>query len=79
MYKRFIDDLFLIWSGPPDLLCDFRQALAEVDEGICFDWSGYKDQQDAVNPSLVAILQHDQVNFLDLDILLTRKVTQTGN
>ena len=24
LYKRFIDDLFLIWSGPADILCDFR-------------------------------------------------------
>ena len=79
VYKRFIDDLFLIWSGTPELLCDFRKALAEADEGIGFDWSGYKDQQDAVDPSLVAIQQHDQVNFLDLDIALSRKVTKTGN
>ena len=53
VYKRLIDDLFLIWSGTPELLCDFRKALAEADEGIGFDWSGYKDQQDAVDPSLV--------------------------
>ena len=58
---------------------DLRKALAEANEGIGFDWSGYKDQQDAVDPSLVAIQQHDQVNFLDLDISLSRKVTKTGN
>ena len=79
VHKRFIDDLFLIWSGTPELLCDFRKALAEADEGIGFDWSGYKDQQDAVDPSLVAIQQHNQLNFLDLDISLSRKVTKTGN
>ena len=72
-YKRFIDDLFLIWSGTPELQCDFRKALAEADKGIGFNWSGYKDQQDAVDPSLVAIQQHNQLNFLDLDISLSRK------
>jgi hypothetical protein len=78
VYKRFLDDLFLIWSGPPDLLCEFRKALAEANEGIGFDWSGCKDQQDSINPSLVAIQQHDQVNFLDSDISLSRNVTKTG-
>ena len=43
VYKLFIDDLFLIWSGPTDVLCDFRKALAKADVGIGFDWSGYKD------------------------------------
>ena len=56
LYKRFIDNLFLIWTGPAAVLCDL-QALATADEGISLDWSGYwscyKSHQEAVNPSLV--------------------------
>jgi hypothetical protein len=28
LYKRFIDDLFLIWTGSAAQLCEFRKALA---------------------------------------------------
>ena len=41
LYKRFIDDLFHIWTGPAAVLCDFRRALATADEAIGLDWSGY--------------------------------------
>jgi hypothetical protein len=27
LYKRFIDDLFLIWTGPAAVLCEFRHVL----------------------------------------------------
>ena len=53
LYKRFIDDLFLIWTGPAAVLCDFRRALATADEAISLDWSGYKSHQEAVDPSAV--------------------------
>jgi hypothetical protein len=43
VHKRLIDDLFLIWSGPTDLLCDFRKVMVEAVEEIGFDWIGYKD------------------------------------
>ncbi len=78
LYKRFIDDLFLIWTGPSDKLCEFRKALVTADEAISFDWSGYGTQQDAVNPLLVTARRHEQVNFLDLDMSLQRKVGRTG-
>ena len=74
VYKRFIDDLFLIWSGPAEVLCEFRRALAEADERISFDWSGYGNQQEAANPIIVKARRHDQVNVLDLDLTLERKV-----
>ena len=72
LYKRFIDDLFLIWTGPATVLCDFRHALATADEAISLEWSGYESYQDAVNPSLVAAKRHEQVNYLDLDMSLQR-------
>ena len=70
LYKRFIDDLFLIWTGPAAVLCDFRRALATADEAIGLDWSGYGSQKDAVDPSLVTAKRHEQVNYLDLDMSL---------
>ena len=38
-------NIFLIGPGLTDPLCDLRKALAGVDQGIDFDWSGYRDQQ----------------------------------
>jgi len=48
LHKRFIDDLFLTWTGPAAVLCDFRRALATADEAISLDWSGYESHQEAV-------------------------------
>jgi hypothetical protein len=78
LYKRFIDDLFLIWTGPADVLCDFRRSLATADEAISLDWSGYVSQQDSVTPSTVATKRHDQVVFLDLDMSLQSVRARTG-
>jgi len=78
LYKRFIDDLFLIWTGPAAALCDFRRALATADEAISLDWSGYDLQQDATNPSKTMEKRHDQVNYLDLDMSLQRVRTRIG-
>lgn len=72
LYKRFIDDLFLIWTGPMATLCELRKALASADEAISLDWSGYKVQEDAVNPVMVVAKCHTQVNFLDLDMSVER-------
>ena len=76
LYKRFIDDLFLIWTGPAAVLCEFRHALAIADEAISLDWSGYESQQDAANPEVVTVKCHEQVAFLDLDMTLQRRRTR---
>jgi hypothetical protein len=78
LFKRFIDDLFLIWAGPADILCEFRRSLATADEAISLDWSGYGSQQDSENPLIVAATCHDQVVYLDLDMSLQRARTRTG-
>jgi hypothetical protein len=80
---RFIDDLFLIWTGPVAALCEFRHAIATADEAIGFGWSGYGSQLDTANPEMVApetvaIKRHDQVNVLDLDMTLQREWTRMG-
>ena len=77
LYKRFIDDLFLIWTGPGDLLCDLRRVLARANKSISFVWSGYDSQLDVYNPSVVTAERHAQVDFLDLDMTLHRKGKET--
>ena len=72
LYKRYIDDLFLIWTGPAAVLCDLRRALATADEAISLDWSGYESRTDAVDPTVVTAKRHAQVNYLDLDMALHR-------
>ena len=34
LYKRFIDDLFVIWDGPREILLEFLLALNIKDERI---------------------------------------------
>jgi len=68
LYKRYIDDLFLIWTGSAALLCEFRLALGSADSEISLSWNGYSSAEDAVNPQVVGSRKHDQVDFLDLDM-----------
>ena len=42
LYKRFIDDLFVIWTGPVVTLCEFRKAMGQADPNISLDWTGYR-------------------------------------
>ncbi len=37
LYKRFIDDIFLIWTGSAATLCEFRRALGSADDTIKLD------------------------------------------
>lgn len=68
LYKRFIDDLFVDWTGSVTKLCEFRTALASADDHIKLDWAGYESQRDATDPIVVAEREHGQVHFLDLDM-----------
>jgi hypothetical protein len=72
LYKRFIDDLILIWTGSAARLCEFRSALASAVEEISLNWGGYGSQQDALNPTVVAATRHDKAEFLDLVMAVER-------
>ena len=61
LYKRFIDDLFVDWTGSVTKLCKFRTALASADDHIKLNWTGYESQREATDP-IVAAREHGQVH-----------------
>ena len=79
LYKRFIDDLLLIWNGPTAILCEFRHAMARANENISLDWNGYESQAEALDPSMVTMEPHRQVNFLDLDLTWNQAETRKSS
>jgi hypothetical protein len=70
LYKRYIDDIFMIWSGSSAELCRFRETLGNANDNINLEWQGTPSAEDAVNPAKFDQHQHRQVNFLDLDITI---------
>jgi hypothetical protein len=80
LYKRFIDDIFLIWTGSATTLCEFRRALGSADDTIKLDWGGYESQAEALDHTVVEAKRHDRAEFLDLDICVerSRPATRTG-
>ena len=68
LYKRYIDDIFLIWSGSIAELCRFRDKLGNANDNIKLEWQGTPSAEDAINPAKFDQHQHRQANFLDLDI-----------
>ena len=67
-YKRLLDDLLTIWTGPPDLLCEFRRRLARAQAGISFEWQGSRG--DGTELESIDVNNLVRVNFLDLNIRL---------
>ena len=68
LYKRYIDDLFIIWSGSPENLCRFRARLGTANANIKLEWQGTPSAVDAVDPAKFDQYKHRRVNFLDLNI-----------
>ena len=54
LYKRFIDDILLVWTGSAAALCAFRRALASADEAFELDRGGYDRRAEAPDPAAVA-------------------------
>ena len=65
-YKRYIDDILLIWSGSSAELCRFRARFATANTNIKLEWQNSPEAVD--NPAIFDQHQHRSVNFLDLNI-----------
>ena len=70
LYKRFIDDHFLIWPGSPAELCRFREKLGNANDNFKMEWQSTPVTHRAVNPTKFDQYLHHQVNFLGLDITM---------
>ena len=77
LYKRYIDDLFLIWIGSLVALCEFRKALSTADPNISLEWTGYNSHCEATDHRVVATKDHSQDHFLDLRMTLERHPVKT--
>ena len=72
LYKRYIDDILLIWSGSAVELCRFRASFEAANRNIKLEWQGTPSGVDAANPATLVQHQLRRVNFLDLDIQFVR-------
>ena len=68
LYKRYIDDILLIWSGSCAELCRFRAQFGSANDNIKLEWQGTPPSVDATDPARFIQDQHRRVSFLDLDI-----------
>ena len=66
LYKRYIDDILLIWSGSFAELCSFSARFATANTNIKLEWQNSPEAVDS--PAIFDQHQHRSVNFLDLDI-----------
>ena len=77
LYKRYIDDIFLIWLGSFAELCHFRAKLNNANMHIKLEWQGTTSAEDAIDPRKYNPLGLLHVNFLDLDIDIVHSETST--
>jgi hypothetical protein len=68
LYKRYIDDILLIWLGSSAELCRFRARFGTANDHIKLEWQGTPSSVDATDPARFNRHQHRKVDFLDLDI-----------
>ena len=59
LYLRFIDDIFIIWTGISDRLIEFNQRINEVYPSIIFDFK----------------FSNKEINFLDSVVCKTSTET----
>ena len=78
LYKRYIDDILLIWSGSSAELCRFRSRFGMANANIKLEWQGTPSVMDAVDPAKFDQHQHRRVNCLDLDIRIVNSCGFSG-
>lgn len=70
LYKRYIDDLFVVWSGSLAELSRFRSKFNSANGNISLEWQdGFGD---TINPDMLDRTKLRRTNFLDLDIRLQK-------
>jgi hypothetical protein len=67
-FKRYIDDILLIWKGSSAELCRFRAKFGSANNNIKLEWQGTPSSVKAADPASFIHDQHKKVSFLDLDI-----------
>ena len=74
LYKRYIDDILLIWSGSYTELCRFRARFGTANDNIKLEWQGTPSSDDATDPAKFDQDRHRRVSsstsILELSILL---------
>ena len=73
LYKRFLDDIFMIWSGSSAELFRLQAKFESVNNPaiksvITLEWQGMPSAGGAADPAVFDRTKHRRVNFLDLDI-----------
>ena len=68
LYKRYIDDILLIWSGSSAELCKVCARFGNTDANINLEGQGTQSVTYVIDPTKIFQHQLHSVNFLDLDI-----------
>ena len=78
LYKRFLDDVFVTWSGSIQELCHFRAKFGAANPSIKLEWQGTQLEADATDPAKFDRYKHRQVNFLDLDVRIVYSIERAN-
>ena len=70
IYKRFIDDIFVLWRGPIRLLAEFRKELQTANQCIKVNWQAC-DGDDAFDGEKCMAEKHKTVDFMDLSVTVS--------
>ena len=83
LYKRFLDDIFMIWSGLSAELYRLQANFELVNNPaikslITLEWQGMPSAGGTADPAVFDWTKHSRVDFLDLDIKAVYTTTPNG-